>query len=54
MGTGVGLLFNQLSPKAFAGIGWKYYSVFVACDALAALSFFTLYPETKVRRSPFR
>jgi len=47
MGTGVGLLFNQLSPKAFAHIGWRYYAVFVACDAVAACSFFMFYPETK-------
>lgn len=47
MGTGVGLLFNQLSPKAFAKLPWQYYAVFVGCDALAALSFFTIYPETK-------
>ncbi|KAH8693572.1 MFS transporter [Talaromyces proteolyticus] len=47
MGTGVGLLFNQLSPKAFAGIGWKYYAVFVACDAVAAFCFFMFYPETR-------
>jgi hypothetical protein len=47
MGTAVGLLFNQLSPKAFAKLPWQYYAVFVGCDALAALSFFTIYPETK-------
>ncbi len=44
MGTGTGLLFNQLSPKAFAHISWRYYAVFVGCDALAALCFFTIYP----------
>ncbi|KAL6242160.1 hypothetical protein RBB50_011072 [Rhinocladiella similis] len=47
MGTGTGLLFNQLSPKAFARIGWRYYAVFVVCDAVAALAFFTIFPETK-------
>ena len=47
MGTGVGLLFNQLSPKAFAAIGWRYYAVFVGCDAVAAFSFFMFYPETR-------
>ncbi|KAK5213832.1 hypothetical protein LTR99_010373 [Exophiala xenobiotica] len=47
MGTGTGLLFNQLSPKAFAHIGWRYYAVFVVCDAVAALTFFLIYPETK-------
>ena len=47
MGTGTGLLFNQLSPKAFAKLPWQYYAVFIGCDAVAALSFFTIYPETK-------
>lgn len=44
MGTGVGLLFNQLSPMAFTAIGWRYYAVFVACDAVAAFCFFVFYP----------
>ena len=44
MGTGVGLLFNQLSPMAFAAIQWKYYAVFIACDAVAAFCFFVFYP----------
>lgn len=44
MGTGVGLLFNQLSPKAFAKIGWRYYAIFVACDIVAAVCFFMFYP----------
>ncbi|KAL2411316.1 MFS-type transporter criB [Exophiala dermatitidis] len=47
MGTGVGLLLNQLSPKAFKALGWKYYIVFVVCDAFAAFCFFVFYPETK-------
>jgi hypothetical protein len=47
MGTSVGLLFNQLSPKAFAKLPWQYYAVFIGCDAVAALCFFTIYPETK-------
>ncbi|KAJ4522623.1 hypothetical protein HRR83_001113 [Exophiala dermatitidis] len=47
MGTGTGLLFNQLSPKAFAHISWRYYAVFVVCDAVAAATFFLIYPETK-------
>ncbi|KAF1989064.1 MFS transporter [Aulographum hederae CBS 113979] len=46
-GTGVGLLFNQISPRAFDAIGYKYYAVFIACDAVAAASFFLFYPETK-------
>ncbi len=44
MGTGTGLLFNQLSPKAFAHISWSYYAVFVVCDAVAAGTFFLIYP----------
>jgi hypothetical protein len=47
MGTAVGLLFNQLSPKAFAKLPWQYYAVFIGCDAVAAVCFFTIYPETK-------
>lgn len=44
MGTGVGLLFNQLSPRAFANIGWRYYTIFLACDIVAAFCFFMFYP----------
>jgi len=44
MGTGVGLLFNQVSPMAFAAIGWRYYAVFVACDVVSAVCFFLFYP----------
>lgn len=47
MGTGVGLLFNQVSPMAFAGLQWRYYAVFIACDVVAAGCFFVFYPETK-------
>lgn len=47
IGTAVGVLLNQLSPRAFEAIGWKYYFVFIACDAVAALCFFLFYPETK-------
>ena len=47
LGTGTGLIFNQLSPKAFDAIGWRYYAVFMACDVVSCAAFFLIFPETK-------
>ncbi|KAI1613513.1 MFS transporter [Exophiala viscosa] len=47
MGTAMGVLFSQVSPKAIASLGWKYFSVFLACDVVAALTYYFFYPETR-------
>ncbi|KXN91888.1 Quinate permease [Leucoagaricus sp. SymC.cos] len=40
----------QVTPKAFAGIGWKYYLVFAICGHTNALVIWAFYPETTGRR----
>ncbi|CAM1507952.1 Fc.00g048000.m01.CDS01 [Cosmosporella sp. VM-42] len=47
LGTGFGLVFNQLSPKAFNAIGWRYYAVFMGCNLVSSAVFFLVFPETK-------
>lgn len=43
----VNILFNQVSPIAFASVGWKYYSLFVCTNILGAVVVFFMFPETK-------
>ncbi|KFY93020.1 hypothetical protein V500_03954 [Pseudogymnoascus sp. VKM F-4518 (FW-2643)] len=43
----VNILFNQVSPIAFASVGWKYYSLFVCTNILGAVVVFLMFPETK-------
>lgn len=43
----VNIVFNQISPIAFANIGWKYYAVFITTNACGALTVFSFFPETK-------
>ncbi|KAF8589970.1 general substrate transporter [Ramaria rubella] len=40
----------QVTPKAFLGIGWKYYLVFAICGHTNALFIWAFYPETTGRR----
>ncbi|KAJ2970525.1 hypothetical protein NQ176_g8148 [Zarea fungicola] len=47
LGTGVGLIFNQLSPRAFEAIGWRYYAVFMVCNVISSITYFLVFPETK-------
>jgi hypothetical protein len=44
MGTAFGVLISQVSPKAIEHLGWKYFAVFMSCDAIAALTFYFYYP----------
>lgn len=37
-------MFSQVTPKAIAHMHWKYFAVFMACDACAALTFYFFYP----------
>lgn len=43
----VNILFNQVSPIAFAHVGYKYYSVFICTNAIGAVVVFLMFPETK-------
>ncbi|KAK9366879.1 general substrate transporter [Lipomyces kononenkoae] len=43
----INIILNQISPIAFANIGWRYYSVFIATNIVAAVVVFLYFPETK-------
>ncbi|KAK9235256.1 general substrate transporter [Lipomyces kononenkoae] len=43
----INIILNQVSPIAFANIGWRYYSVFIATNIIAAVVVFLYFPETK-------
>jgi len=40
----------QVTPRAFAAIGWKYYLVFAICGHTNALFIWAFFPETSGRR----
>ncbi|ODN86318.1 glucose transporter [Cryptococcus wingfieldii CBS 7118] len=42
-------MIGQVSPKAFADIGWKYYLVFCVCSFTNAITFYLFFPETRGR-----
>ncbi|KZV61327.1 general substrate transporter [Peniophora sp. CONT] len=42
-------MIAQVSPPAFANIGWKYYLVFAICGFTNALTIWAFFPETKGR-----
>jgi hypothetical protein len=43
----VNIVLNQVSPIAFAHVGWKYYSLFLCTNAIGAVVVFLIFPETK-------
>lgn len=43
----VNIIFNQVSPIAFANVGYKYYSLFICTNAVGAVVVFLMFPETK-------
>ncbi|KAI0310356.1 general substrate transporter [Amylostereum chailletii] len=45
----INIVFNQISPRAFARVGYKYYAVFVSTNAVAAIVIFLFFVETKGR-----
>ncbi|KXL46638.1 hypothetical protein M433DRAFT_65491 [Acidomyces richmondensis BFW] len=53
MSSGSNWLFNfliaEVTPVAFANIGWKYYLVFVCTNSLSVVFFYLFAPETKGR-----
>ncbi|OAA63420.1 General substrate transporter [Niveomyces insectorum RCEF 264] len=53
MATATNWIFSfavaEISPIAFANIGWKYYFVYGCIDALAIVMLYLFYPETKGR-----
>lgn len=40
-------MYTAPGPTAFATIGWKYYLVFVSCDAVCFALLYKYLPETK-------
>jgi len=43
-------MIAQVTPKAFAAIGWRYYLVFCILSITNAVTFWAILPETKGRR----
>ncbi|KAF9028039.1 general substrate transporter [Hymenopellis radicata] len=43
----VNIVFNQISPRAFASIGYKYYAVFLSTNIVGAICVYFLFVETK-------
>ncbi|KAH7310762.1 general substrate transporter [Stachybotrys elegans] len=43
----ISLIITQCSPIALAAVGWRYYILFVLTNAMCALVFVFLYPETR-------
>lgn len=43
----INIVFNQVSPIAFADVGYKYYSLFIATNVVGAVVVFFLFVETK-------
>lgn len=42
-------MIGQVSPEAFARVGWRYYLLFVICGFTNALTMWAFFPETKGR-----
>ncbi|ETN41464.1 uncharacterized protein HMPREF1541_03400 [Cyphellophora europaea CBS 101466] len=42
----VAIVLSQITPTALANIGWRYYSLFIACNFVAAVLYFFYLPET--------
>lgn len=42
-------MIGQVSPEAFARVGWRYYFLFVICGFTNALTMWAFFPETKGR-----
>jgi hypothetical protein len=40
-------MIAQLTPVAFAAVGWRFYLVFAVCSATNALFFWAFLPETR-------
>ncbi|KAK9367893.1 general substrate transporter [Lipomyces kononenkoae] len=43
----INIVFNQVSPIAFAQVGYKYYSLFICTNIVGAATVFFFFPETK-------
>lgn len=42
----VAIVLSQITPVALANVSWRYYSLFIATNAAAALIYFLFLPET--------
>ncbi|KAI0318049.1 hypothetical protein OF83DRAFT_1118205 [Amylostereum chailletii] len=40
-------MIAQVSPPAFANVGWRFYLVFAICGFTNALTIWAFFPETK-------
>ncbi|KAL4893683.1 general substrate transporter [Aspergillus ambiguus] len=43
----INIIFNQISPIAFAEVEYKYYALFICTNIVGAATVFLLFPETK-------
>jgi hypothetical protein len=43
----INIIFNQISPIAFAEVGYKYYTLFICTNLVGAVTVFFFFPETK-------
>lgn len=41
------IMLAQVTPLAIEAISWKYFMIFVICDAIFIVIFYFFYPETK-------
>jgi hypothetical protein len=40
------IVLSQITPTALENVGWRYYSLFIATNLVAAFVYFFLLPET--------
>ncbi|KAK4938711.1 hypothetical protein LTR10_020894 [Elasticomyces elasticus] len=43
----INIMWTQVSPIAFASIGWKYYLVFIVCCLVGGTIMFLTFPDTR-------
>jgi hypothetical protein len=43
----INILWTQVSPSAFATIGWRFYLVFIACSLVSGVITLTTFPDTR-------
>ncbi|KAG2421025.1 hypothetical protein HFD88_000641 [Aspergillus terreus] len=43
----INIIFNQISPIAFAEVEYKYYALFICTNLVGAVTVFFFFPETK-------
>ncbi|KAJ5924908.1 hypothetical protein N7454_007547 [Penicillium verhagenii] len=43
----INILWTQVSPSAFAAIGWKFYLVFITCSLVSGVIALATFPDTR-------